>query len=58
MKTDLKDVGGWTPLIDSLIVILGKDDNPRYGLVGAAVYGVVWRHCQMKDGICRTSQET
>lgn len=28
------------------------------GLVCAAVYGSVWRYCQMKDGICRASYAT
>ena len=31
---------------------------PQFGLVGAAVYGVVWRYCQMRDGACRASYET
>jgi DNA-binding Lrp family transcriptional regulator len=52
MKTILKKVGGWTPIIDTLSV------DPKYGLQGAAVFGVVWRHCQMRDGVCKASQET
>lgn len=28
------------------------------GLVCAAVYGTVWRYCQMKEGICRASLNT
>ncbi len=31
---------------------------PQFGLIGAAVYGVVWRYCQMRDGACRASYET
>ncbi len=27
----------------------------QYGLVTAAVYGVVHRHCRMRDGVCRAS---
>jgi DNA-binding MarR family transcriptional regulator len=27
----------------------------QYGLVTAAVYGVVHRHCQLRDGVCRAS---
>jgi hypothetical protein len=50
MKTELKKVGGWTPLIDKLAM------DPKYGLTGAAVFGVIWRHCQMRDGICYASQ--
>jgi len=49
MKTILKKVGGWTPMIDQLVL------NPKYGAKGAAVFGVVWRHCQMKDGVCKAS---
>ena len=30
----------------------------EFGLVGAAVYGVVWRYCQMRDGACHASYET
>jgi DNA-binding Lrp family transcriptional regulator len=52
VKTVLKKVGGWTPIIDTLSV------DPKYGLQGAAVFGVVWRHCQMRDGVCKASQET
>lgn len=38
---------GFTPLIDSMI--------DEYGLVTAAVYGIVWRHCQMKDKVCKAA---
>ncbi len=27
----------------------------QYGVITAAVYGVVHRHCQMRDGVCRAS---
>ncbi|HTP00718.1 MAG TPA: helix-turn-helix domain-containing protein [Anaerolineales bacterium] len=27
----------------------------RLGMSAASVYGVVWRHCQMREGICRAS---
>ena len=30
---------------------------PQFGLVGAAVYGVVWRYAQMRDGHCHASYE-
>ena len=43
-------IGGFTPLIDSLAEL--------YGIIRAAVYGKVWRYCQMKDGVCRASLET
>jgi DNA-binding Lrp family transcriptional regulator len=50
MSTILAEVRGFTPLIDALV-----DD---VGLIQAAVYGKVWRYCQMKDGACSASQET
>ncbi len=37
----------FTPILDIVAAQLG--------LVTAAVYGVVHRHCQMRDGICRAS---
>lgn len=49
-KTILTDVEGWTPLIDEIV--------KRHGIVTAAVFGRVWRYCQMPDGICYASQET
>jgi DNA-binding Lrp family transcriptional regulator len=49
-KTILTQVEGWTPLIDKITVELG--------LITSAVFGVVWRKCQMKDGVCKASVET
>jgi hypothetical protein len=40
---------GFTPILDSM--------TARYGLVGAAVFGVVWRHANMRNGVCSASQE-
>src|SRR5512135_2844454 len=37
----------FTPILDTVAAQLG--------LVTAAVYGVVHRHCQMRDGVCRAS---
>ena len=37
----------FTPILDILAA--------QFGLVTAAVYGVVHRHCQMRDGVCRAS---
>ncbi len=37
----------FTPILDIIAA--------QFGLVTAAVYGVVHRHCQMRDGICRAS---
>ena len=48
--TVLSESGGWTPVIDSL----ARDQ----GLITAAVYGVVWRYCQMQDRVCRASLDT
>ena len=43
-------VEGWTPVFDQVVA--------EVGLTTAAVYGIVWRYCQMADGVCRASQET
>jgi DnaD/phage-associated family protein len=48
-KTILAKVDGFTPLIDGLVA--------EHGIVRAAVFGKVWRYCQMEDGVCRASQE-
>lgn len=50
MITVLSETGGWTPVIDSL----ARDQ----GLITAAVYGVVWRYCQMRERVCRASLDT
>ena len=50
MGTILAEVKGFTPLIDALV--------KEVGVVQAAVYGAVWRHCQMSDGVCTASQAT
>jgi predicted transcriptional regulator len=46
----LTEAEGFTPVIDVVV----KD----VGLMSAVVYGIVWRHCQMRDEICRASLET
>ncbi len=38
---------GFSPVFDRIA--------QRYGLVTAAVYGAAWRHCQMRDRVCRAS---
>jgi len=43
-------MSGWSPIFDSVA--------DEFGLVTAAVYGVVWRYCNMKSGRCFASQET
>ena len=50
MNTFLTEVKGFTPVIDALA--------KEFGLVTAAVYGVVWRYCQMEDKVCKASLET
>lgn len=49
-KTILANVDGFTPVIDSLA--------KEYGVIRAAVFGAIWRYCQMKDGVCRASLQT
>jgi DNA-binding MarR family transcriptional regulator len=43
------ELKGFTPLLDKLV----KD----YGVITAAVYGIVWRYAQMDDKVCRASLE-
>jgi hypothetical protein len=49
-RTVLANVDGFTPIIDSLV-----DD---VGIIGAAVFGRIWRFCQMERGICHASLGT
>src|SRR3990167_6723420 len=49
-KTILANVDGFTPVIDDLA--------REQGLIRAAVFGRMWRYCQMEDGVCRASLET
>ena len=44
----LRDVGGFTPVIDCLI--------PLVGLNGAATYGAMWRFANNVAGVCYASQ--
>lgn len=48
-KTILAKVDGFTPLIDALVA--------QCGVIRAAVFGKVWRYCQMENGVCEASQE-
>ena len=41
---------GFTPVFDDVV--------RQVGLSGAAVFGCVWRHCQMRHGNCHASMET
>jgi len=47
--TFLSQVRGFTPVIDALV--------EEVGLIPAAIYGVVWRYCQMSDGVCQATLE-
>ncbi len=49
-KTVLANVDGFTPVIDGLAKELS--------VITAIVFGVVWRYCQMKDGVCTASYST
>jgi DNA-binding Lrp family transcriptional regulator len=49
-KTVLTEVDGWTPLIDVI--------TEKHGVIASAIFGRMWRYCQMSDKICRASQET
>lgn len=44
MKVEL-ELKGFTPLFDCIV--------SEIGLAAAAVYGSVWRYCQMKDKVCK-----
>ncbi len=48
-KTILANVGGFIPVIESLVAELGH--------MPALVFGVVWNFCQMEDGVCTASQD-
>jgi len=50
MSTVTTKIKGFTPVIDSVA--------QQMGFVTAGVYGLVWRHCQMEDRVCRASVET
>lgn len=49
-KTVLTQVNGWTPLIDALV--------RKHGIVVSAVFGRMWRYCQLDDGVCRATIDT
>lgn len=49
-RTVLADVSGFTPIIDALA--------DQHGLIRAAVFGRIWRYCQMEDGVCKASLDT
>lgn len=49
-KTILANVDGWTPLMDEI--------STAHGIVTSAVFGRIWRFCQMEDGVCKASLET
>lgn len=45
-------MGGFTPVFD---VVAGDES---LGTTNALIFGVVWRHCQMKRGVCDASVPT
>jgi hypothetical protein len=49
-RTVLADVDGFTPIIDSVV--------EDVGIVAAAVFGRIWRYCQMENGVCHASLGT
>lgn len=49
-KTKLEDTGGWTPVIMSIV--------EHYDVATSLVFGVIWRYCQLKHGICDASLDT
>lgn len=46
----ISTISGVTPAPDTLV--------NQYGYVTALVWGRVWRHCQMYDGVCRAAIDT
>ena len=50
--TLLSEVNGWSPVVHSMA---GQEG---LGLVTAAVFGAVWRYCQMENRVCNASLET
>lgn len=49
-KTVLAQVDGFTPIIDALV--------EDVGIIAAAVFGRMWRYCQMENGVCHASLGT
>lgn len=49
-RTVLADVEGFTPIIDSVV--------EDVGIIGAAVFGRIWRYCQMENGVCHAALGT
>jgi hypothetical protein len=50
MPTVLQEAGGFTPIIDVLV--------DEIGLIGASIFGRVWRYCQGKRRVCQASIDT
>lgn len=45
------EVSGFTPLFDAIVSIYHDETI-------AAVFGAIWRYCQMEDGVCKASLDT
>lgn len=43
---------GYTPLFDEVVTLLDGD------VLGALVFGVIWRHSQMRNGYCHACVST
>lgn len=42
-----REDSGFSPIFDTMAA--------RFGVITAAVFGAAWRHCQMRDRVCRAS---
>lgn len=45
------EISGFTPIFDAMV-------NVYHDETIAAVFGAIWRYCQMEDGVCRASLDT
>ena len=46
-KTILAHINGFTPAVDHIVA--------EHGIITAVVFGVIWRNCQLSDGVCAAS---
>jgi DNA-binding Lrp family transcriptional regulator len=47
MAMNTNTSSGWTPVYDEIA--------QKHGIVTAAVFGIIWRFCQMRERVCRAS---
>lgn len=50
MNEEAGNIRGFAPLLDTIL--------QQYGLYTAAVYGEIWRYCQMRNSVCYASVQT